>query len=131
MFCNRLRARIVGGQRKGRIVVEPVEHHPEIPHSTVDILLGIERIHNAEIARSRRHELHQAHCAFWGYRRRIEARFGPDDCLHQITIQTVEFACHLYVRIVGGLVGQVEEGGKSSRLISLDILCRSGNISEN
>ena len=113
MFCNRLRTRIVGGQRKDRVVVEPVEHHPEIPRSTVDILLGIERIHHAEIARSPRHELHQAHCAFRRYRRRIEARFGPDDRLHQIAIQAVEFAGHLYVRIVGGLVGQVRKGEKA------------------
>ena len=72
MFCNRLRTRIVGGQRKGRVVVEPVEHHPEIPHPTVDILPGIERIHHAEVPRCPGHELHQTHCAFWRYRRGLK-----------------------------------------------------------
>ena len=92
MFGNRLRTRIVGGQRKGRVVVEPVEHHLEIPHPTVDILPGIERIHDAEVARCPGHELHQAHCAFRRYRQRIETRFGPDDRLHQVAIQAVELA---------------------------------------
>lgn len=88
--AHRRRTGVVGGQGQVEIVVEHVEHPPQVTASATDIIDDIERIDNIQFGRSSGNQLHHAHGPLAADRFRFEIALDLDHRTNQGLVQAVE-----------------------------------------
>ena len=89
VLLYRRSAGVIGRQRHPHIATEVIQHLPQVPHPSLDVLSGVEGMRQAKRACRCRHELHEPHGALARNRAGIEVRFHLDHRPHQLSINAV------------------------------------------
>ena len=86
---DRLRTRVIRGQRQRLVVAVPGEELLQVRHAAANVLCRIVGIRHAKLGRCCRHQLHEPHRPLWRTGTRVEAGFHLDDGPNQLRPDTL------------------------------------------
>jgi hypothetical protein len=89
---------IVSGKCQAQIPAKLVKKRPQIFRARQNISLSIKGVCDMELRRGGWHQLHQTHRPFIGARPGVPARFGFDDCFHQLRVNSLRPSSRFDVR---------------------------------
>ena len=133
MAIDRAGAGVVRGQRQPLVAVVPVEQAPEVPGAAPDVLLGVERVDDAELPGGGGHELHQPQGTLGRSGAWVEPRLHLDDGADELGSQSLAGRVLAHQVVVaarragdgrgprgsngGGAFDEVDVGGGVDRLV--------------